>query len=532
MASIIWLLVAVVSPAGLPLLPPLPPPPSPSLVVAGGLRFQRPVLVTASDPAISSGGPTGPQHAWFPDDGGVVGLPSAPPGLQAIVVGVRHSCDGCHQNPLPHPEQTFVSYDGGKSYGNLSWSSAADPQAGTIYGTATFRGPEGQLIGNCCVHHHASNRSFSGGAVLSYTVSETGGTRGITKNVSHQGQVNYSFDFAVAEFTIASAMVRVTGGGGLVQLRAFSNQAYTNVPQQSLAAFGTSDGLQWKFLSIVAHRNATLRRLGWEGPGESALLVLRDGSLLAVFRVQSCQSYWKATSTDSGAQWSTPVALGFGSARPKLQLLSGSGRPLLSGGRPGLYLWLGDQRGENWTPINIARVHNSLLHDKPAWQYGPRFSAAGGQCVDWNSTADHEHRIMGATGYTSLLELGAGRYILLYDRLANGWSPPVWKGRPGVWGARDRVFSLAFTEAEELGRASQRLKTDDDAVLLVPSAAVGTTSGAAAAHDVFVSPSGSDASSGSSHDAAVATLRRARDLGRVHAGQGQGSQHAIMARDA
>ena len=66
---------------------------------------------------------------------------------------------------------------------------------------------------------------------------------------------------------------------------------------------------------------------------------------------------------------------------------------------------------------------------------------------------------MGATGYTSLLDLGAGRYVLLYDRLANGWSPPVWKGRPGVWGDRDRVFSLAFTEEQLLQTGDA---TEDD----------------------------------------------------------------------
>ena len=367
---------------------------SASVVAAGGLlRFQRPVLVTASDPNVSSGGATGPQHAWFPEDGGVIGLAASPTGAQAIIVGVRHGCDGCHQNPLPHPEQTFVSFDGGTSYRNLSWSSAADPQAGTVYGTATHRGQLGQLVGNCCVHHHDSNCSFTGGAVISYIVDTdaAGHPRGISRNVSYEGQVSYSFPFAVAEFTYASAMVSV-GGGQLVQLRAFSDQTHTNVPSQSLAAFGTSDGLQWKFLAAVARYNSTLAKLGWEGPGENDMLRLRDGTLLAVFRVESCQSYWKATSTSGGARWSTPVALGFGSARPKLVLLASSGRPLLSGGRPGLFLWLGDPSGEHWTPISVAQIHNKLLTDKPAWQYGPRFTTAGGHCVDWNSTADQEHR--------------------------------------------------------------------------------------------------------------------------------------------
>jgi hypothetical protein len=98
------------------------------------------VLVTASDPNISGGGATRPcmQHAWFPDDDGVIGLATGSPGPQAIVMGVRYGCDGCHQNLLPHSEQTFVSFDRGHSYRNLSLSSPADPlEAGAIYGTAT-----------------------------------------------------------------------------------------------------------------------------------------------------------------------------------------------------------------------------------------------------------------------------------------------------------------------------------------------------------------------------------------------------------
>ena len=102
----------------------------------------------------------------------------------------------------------------------------------------------------------------------------------------------------------------------MVQLRAFRKQTHSNVPQQSLAAFGTADGLQWKFLSMVAAQdNVTLMQLDWEGPGENDLLRLRDGMLLAVFRVESCQSYWKATSTNGGEGWSHPVAVGFGSVR-------------------------------------------------------------------------------------------------------------------------------------------------------------------------------------------------------------------------
>ena len=53
--------------------------------------------------------------------------------------------------------------------------------------------------------------------------------------------------------------------------------------------------------------------------------------------------------------------------------------------------------------------------------------------------------MQGASAYSSLLELGGGRYVLQYDRLANGWSPPVWRGKPGKWGSRDHVFAMAFS---------------------------------------------------------------------------------------
>jgi hypothetical protein len=48
--------------------------------------------------------------------------------------------------------------------------------------------------------------------------------------------------------------------------------------------------------------------------------------------------------------------------------------------------------------------------------------------------------MVGSTAYTSLLELGSGQYVVLYDRLANGWHFP-----PGPWGDRDRTFSLRFS---------------------------------------------------------------------------------------
>jgi hypothetical protein len=139
----------------------------------------------------------------------------------------------------------------------------------------------------------------------------------------------------------------------------------------------------------------------------------------------------KSYSSNMGLNWTVPVAMPFGSARPKLMALP-DGRVLLSGGRPGLFLWVGDARGEVWDAINLASVHNNL-------------TAAGSHAVDWRysdsfvTSADRGEWVQGSTSYTSLLDLGNGAGLVQYDRLADGWKEP-----PGQWGDRDRAFSLRF----------------------------------------------------------------------------------------
>ena len=86
-------------------------------------------------------------------------------------------------------------------------------------------------------------------------------------------------------------------------------------------------------------------------------------TLLAVYRVQSGMPYHSARSTSYGMSWSRPEVLGFGSVRPKLLVLPGTGGHVaLSGGRPGLSLWLStDRTATAWTALNLAAVHNGLV---------------------------------------------------------------------------------------------------------------------------------------------------------------------------
>ena len=403
------------------------------------LRFESPVMIASSDPRVGSGS----QHCWFPHNGGVIGNRSA----RAIVTNVRHRCDGgtgCPPSePLPHPYETLISWDGSRSY-SVAWS---EPQRERIGGFAAHSDSHGRLIGSCCVTRAADGRSFVGGSLVEYSVASAGT---LLERRTHVGEVSISgFESAVDALGWASKVVEASAGS-LVQLRAFSphTPAGALAPDASLAAFGSSDGgVHWQLLSLVATRNESLRAMGWEGPGENDLLLLRDGSLLAVFRVQSCKPYWSATSKDGGRTWASPVALGFGSVRPKLARLR-DGRVLLAGGRPGLFLWLADPQAMAWTPIHLAATHNQLLAGSAhlaEWLYADGFTRAGGECVAWNSTAAEEAFMQGSSAYSSLIDMGGGEYVVQYDRLANGWSPPMWKGRAGVFGSRDYVFAMRFT---------------------------------------------------------------------------------------
>ena len=178
----------------------------------------------------------------------------------------------------------------------------------------------------------------------------------------------------------------------------------------------------------------------WEGPGENDVVRLVDGSLLTVFRVDSCHPYWHSRSRD-GKVWSKPSPLApsvNGSARPKL-LLMPNGQPLLAGGRPGLFLWLGDATATTWTPFNVAAVHNGLTADEPAWQYSSSFVNGGEHEGLPCSTNNSVPRPAGSTSYTSLLQVAPDEFLLQYDRLANGWHFP-----PGAWGQLDMTFSMRF----------------------------------------------------------------------------------------
>jgi len=185
----------------------------------------------------------------------------------------------------------------------------------------------------------------------------------------------------------------------------------------------TSDdgGRTWRFLSVVADWRQVPEAS--EGPDESNTVRLADGRLLCVYRVGSGMDYYKSYSSDEGATWTPPERMaGVFSVEPQLVRLD-NGLILLSGGRPGLYLWVcADGEGNRWERFNLAEHHNACLAEETL-HYPEAF------CAGRDSSL--------STSYTGMIQTGPDEVLIAYDRLANGW-----QGAPGPWGEEDAVFTV------------------------------------------------------------------------------------------
>lgn len=194
----------------------------------------------------------------------------------------------------------------------------------------------------------------------------------------------------------------------------------------SFAVVSDDGGFTWTFLSIVASwRDAPEGR---EGPCESATCRLTDGRLFCVYRIGSGrdQNYYGNCSADVGVTWSKPQPLqDVWSVEPQIVRLT-NGTLLLSGGRPGLFLWAcADGEGKHWDRLNLAEHHNAFTADT-SLHYSPPFVEAAKMFDPYQSTS-----------YSGMKVVGDNEALICYDRLANGWH-----GAPGPWGDEDVVFTV------------------------------------------------------------------------------------------
>lgn len=172
---------------------------------------------------------------------------------------------------------------------------------------------------------------------------------------------------------------------------------FAGTKRYSLVAAESTDGVAWRIRSVVADEKCPLA--GGEGPCEAATCRLRDGRLMCVFRLASNVPYGQCFSSDDGKTWTAPRAMeGPFSVQPSLAVRA-DGSVALSGGRPGLFLWLnraGD--GLAWERLDLLAHHNATVPAEPIKSPG-------------NTTA-----------YTEVLAWDDSHLLVIYDRVPNGWS--------------------------------------------------------------------------------------------------------------
>ena len=189
---------------------------------------------------------------------------------------------------------------------------------------------------------------------------------------------------------------------------------YKGEKRTSLVLAESRDGRDWRIRGTIADEHCKLP--GNEGPSESAMCRMRDGRLMSVFRNASFVPFGQAFSSDEGKTWSTPVAMpGVFSVQPSLQTMS-DGTVFLSGGRPGLYLWVNaDREGRVWEQVDIRANHNEFAKGDPIIRVGSN-----------------------STNYAEIVVLDDSHLLYIYDRVPYGWDklPAKSSDTSSVWVVR------------------------------------------------------------------------------------------------
>lgn len=172
--------------------------------------------------------------------------------------------------------------------------------------------------------------------------------------------------------------------------------------------------------------------------------------MLSIFRLNSNQNLWQATSSDQGRTWSPARKTSAWAVFPQAKTLA-SGALVLTSGRPGIGLWLADGRGvgpagpdpTSWKYYNLAKEHNNLMGSA---NHALLYSAP--ELAVMNASSRTSNPVM-TKAYTGLETVGcdesAGTCTLVvsYDRLANGNAGP--DPGPGPHGAVDAAFTMRVT---------------------------------------------------------------------------------------
>lgn len=198
--------------------------------------------------------------------------------------------------------------------------------------------------------------------------------------------------FGLAGFVINGQVVTSRDGKFLTTLYGY----FIGDKRFSLLLVESTDGLAWKYRTTIAGPEC---KLEGQGPSESAMCRMKDGRLMCVFRTAAPLAYGQTLSSDDGRTWTEPTVMAdCFSVQPSLTVMN-DGTIVLSGGRPGIFVWFniaGD--GKTWEPIDLRLHHNACVPDEPIGA---------------------ERR---TSSYTEIIPLDENRLLCIYDRIPHGWS--------------------------------------------------------------------------------------------------------------
>eukprot|EP00039_Didymoeca_costata_P022515 m.346874 g.346874 ORF g.346874 m.346874 type:complete len:386 (-) comp30551_c0_seq1:12-1169(-) len=187
----------------------------------------------------------------------------------------------------------------------------------------------------------------------------------------------------------------------------------------TIALRSLDNGFTWRYASIIAACAEVPYAV--EGPSESALALLANGTIICVMRVEGQSGHYapyiSKLSDDGGQSWHSLRSLsnGAGCVRPRLLPLNGS--LVLSGGRPNpisrdVLLWLnGNGDGNDWEPYSVSYWHNKLVSND-SWKFPPA------------ATNDSRSFPRLTTSYTSLVATGMNSGYVLYGMGVRSFTLP------------------------------------------------------------------------------------------------------------